>query len=112
MKPRFMMIFWTMLSSSVWAAVPKNTEPTQGSSNNPLEIIFYYAYDIALYGGSIFLGFCFLYFLGHMWDLYSKTREKQATKKDLLSDAIIGVVLFLLSIWGFNYILDLLQGVS
>ncbi len=66
---------------------------------------------LPLYGGGMFIAFCFIYFLGHMWDLYSKTRERQATKKDLLSDGIIGAVLLLLSIWGLNYGLDILKGV-
>ena len=107
---RFLALFFF----PTWAVakVPTNIAPSGGSSDNPLEIIFKYAYDIALYGGSIFLGFCFLYFLGHLWDLYKKTREKQATKQDLLTDAIIGVVLFLFSIWGLNYLLDILKGVS
>lgn len=99
------------LSFSTWAAVPQNQQPTQGSSNNILQMIYYYAYDIALYGGGIFIAFCFLYFLGHMWDLYSKTKDKQATKKDLLTDGIIGAVLLLLSIWGLNYGLNILEGV-
>ena len=62
----------------MWATakVPTNTKPTQGDTDNPLTTLFAYAYDIALYGGSAFLGFCFLYFISHLWDIYSKTREK------------------------------------
>jgi len=108
---RLIVSAFSALSFSAFASIPQNQQPTQGSSNNILQMIYYYAYDIALYGGGIFIAFCFLYFLGHMWDLYSKTKDKQATKKDLLSDGIIGAVLLLLSIWGLNYGLNILEGV-
>ncbi|HBC3835279.1 TIGR03745 family integrating conjugative element membrane protein [Vibrio parahaemolyticus] len=100
-----------LIGTQAQASIPTNNDPTQGGSDNILELIYNYAYDILLYGGGMFIAFCFIYFLGHMWDLYSKTRERQATKKDLLSDGIIGAVLLLLSIWGLNYGLDILKGV-
>ncbi|HBC3529385.1 TPA: TIGR03745 family integrating conjugative element membrane protein [Vibrio parahaemolyticus] len=100
-----------VIGTQAHASIPTNNDPTQGGSDNILELIYNYAYDILLYGGGMFIAFCFIYFLGHMWDLYSKTRERQATKKDLLSDGIIGAVLLLLSIWGLNYGLDILKGV-
>ncbi|WP_299144388.1 TIGR03745 family integrating conjugative element membrane protein [uncultured Vibrio sp.] len=93
------------------AAIPTDNNPTQGGSNNILELIYAYAYDILLFGGGIFIAFCFVYFLGHVWDVFSKIKEKQATKKDLLSDGVIGAVLLLLSVWGLNYALDILEGV-
>ncbi|AUI88936.1 integrating conjugative element membrane protein (plasmid) [Vibrio azureus] len=97
--------------SQVWANIPENQKPSKGGSNNLLTLIFQYAYDIALYGGSIFLAGSALYLMAHLWDLYSKTKDKQATKKDLLTDAVLGAVLLLLSIWGLNYGLDLLGDV-
>jgi integrating conjugative element membrane protein (TIGR03745 family) len=110
-KRMFLFIGLWLHSLRALADIPTNNEPTQGSSDNILELIYYYAYDLLLYGGGIFIAFCFVYFLGHMWDLYSKTKEKQATKKDLLSDGVIGAVLLLVSIWGLNYGLDILEGV-
>lgn len=100
-----------LLSTKAVASIPTDNDPTQGGSDNILELIYAYAYDILLYGGGMFIAFCFVYFLGHMWDLYSKTRERQATKKDLLSDGVIGAVLLLLSTWGLNYGLNILEGV-
>ncbi len=101
----------SVLSFSSFAAIPQNQRPSQGSTDNILQLILYYAYDIALYGGSILIAFLFIYYLTHLWDLYSETKEKRATKKDLLTDAIIGAVMLLFSIWGLNYGLDILKGV-
>ncbi|EGQ7795950.1 TIGR03745 family integrating conjugative element membrane protein [Vibrio parahaemolyticus] len=111
MKRCFTFISPLLVGTQALASIPTDNEPTQGGSDNILELIYNYAYDILLYGGGMFIAFCFVYFLGHMWDLYSKTRERQATKKDLLSDGIIGAVLLLLSIWGLNYGLNILEGV-
>lgn len=97
-----------MASSSTQAKIPRNQDPTQGDSDSVLEMLFYYAYDIVLYGGSIFIAFCAIYYLGHIWDIYSQTREQKKTKKDLLTDAIIGGILILLSVWGLNYSLNIL----
>lgn len=104
--------FWMLaIPYSAIAKIPTNQNPTQGDSTNILQMVFYYAYDILLYGGSIFVAFATIYYLGHMWDLYSKTREKQATKKDLLTDGVIGAVLILLTIWALNYGLSILGSV-
>lgn len=108
---RFFSLSLALGSARTFAAIPGNTDPTQGDSDNILEMIYNYGYDILLYGGGIFIAFCFVYFLGHMWDVYSRTKEKQATKKDLLSDGIIGAVLLLFSVWGLNYGLNILEGV-
>ncbi|GLT19567.1 hypothetical protein GCM10007938_33490 [Vibrio zhanjiangensis] len=97
-----------MASSSAQAKIPRNQDPTQGASDSVLEILFYYGYDILLYGGSIFAAFCTIYYLGHVWDIYSQTREGKKTKKDLLTDAIIGGILILLTIWGINYGLNIM----
>ncbi|MFA0055700.1 TIGR03745 family integrating conjugative element membrane protein [Vibrio echinoideorum] len=96
---------------SVAAKIPTNPKPTQGDSDNILEMVMYYAYDILLYGGTVFLAFCAIYFLGHVWDIYNQTREGRKTKKDLLTDTVIGAALLLISIWGLNYGLDVLSGV-
>ncbi|MEZ9997908.1 TIGR03745 family integrating conjugative element membrane protein [Vibrio sp. 10N.261.46.A3] len=93
------------------AKIPTNTSPTQGDSDNILEVVLNYAYDILLYGGTVFLAFCAIYFLGHVWDIYNQTREGKKTKKDLLTDTVIGAVLLLISVWGLNYGLDVLSGV-
>ncbi|WP_245986684.1 TIGR03745 family integrating conjugative element membrane protein [Vibrio pectenicida] len=101
----------TMASCAAQAKIPKNQDPTQGDSDNLLELIFYYAYDIVLYGGCIFVAFCALYYLGHVWDIYSQTRDGKKTKKELLTDAIIGGMLILLSVWGLNYSLNILGSI-
>lgn len=108
---RFFPFSLALMGTRTFASIPENTEPTQGGSDNILEMIYNYGYDILLYGGGIFIAFCFVYYLGHMWDIYSKTKEKQATKKDLLSDGIIGAVMLLFSIWALNYGLNILEGV-
>ncbi|MCP4825543.1 MAG: TIGR03745 family integrating conjugative element membrane protein [Shimia sp.] len=107
----FLFVVTWLHSLSAMADIPTNNTPSQGGSDNILELIYAYAYDLLLYGGGIFIAFCFVYFLGHIWDVFSKIKEKQATKKDLLSDGVIGAVLLLLSVWGLNYGLDILEGV-
>ncbi len=108
---RFLFACFAFLSLSVSAKVPTNQAPSKGSSDNILTLLLYYAYDGMLYGGGMFIAAIFMYFMYHLWDLYSKIKEKQATKKDLLTDAMIGIVLLFLSIWGWNYSLDLLDGI-
>ena len=98
------------LSASASAKIPQNQDPTKGDSDNILTMVMYFAYDIVLIGGSIFIAFAAIYYLGHMWDVFKKTREKQATKQDLLSDGIIGAVLLMFSIWALNFGLGILEG--
>ncbi len=98
-----------MLASSAHAKIPQNQDPTQGSSDNILTMVLNFSYDILLVGGSIFIAFGAIYYMGHMWDVYKKTRERQATKQDLLTDGVIGAVLLLFSIWGLNFGLDVLE---
>jgi integrating conjugative element membrane protein (TIGR03745 family) len=102
-------LLFIAIGAKAQAKIPQNQNPTQGQSDNILTMVLYYAYDILLIGGSIFVAFSAIYFMGHMWDMYKKTRERQATKQDLLTDGVIGAVLLLFSIWGLNFGLGILE---
>ncbi|EGU41182.1 hypothetical protein VII00023_06117 [Vibrio ichthyoenteri ATCC 700023] len=106
---KWLALFFLAIGAKAHAKIPQNQDPSQGQSDNILTMVLYFSYDILLIGGSIFIAFSAIYFMGHMWDMYKKTRERQATKQDLLTDGVIGAVLLLFSIWGLNFGLGILE---
>ncbi|TOM63439.1 integrating conjugative element membrane protein, partial [Vibrio parahaemolyticus] len=44
-----------LIGTQAQASIPTNNDPTQGGSDNILELIYNYAYDILLYGGGMFI---------------------------------------------------------
>ena len=58
------------------------------------------------------MAFAAIYYLGHMWNVFKKTRKKQATKQDLLSEGINGAVALILmfSIWVLGFTFGILEG--
>jgi len=92
------------------AAIPGNQEPTKGSDDdNILKTFFAYSYDVVLYGGGIALAASVGYYFFHLWGVFQEVRNQKKEKSDLITDGAIGAVLILLSIWGVNFCLQLLE---
>ncbi|MBL1422457.1 MAG: DUF2976 domain-containing protein [Alphaproteobacteria bacterium] len=101
-----------LLSSPARAVIPGNEDPSQGGDdNNILKVVFNFAYDIVLYGGPMLLVAGTTYFLIHMWGLMKEVRAEKKTKNDFIADGVIGASLVLLSIWGLNFSLGLLESI-
>lgn len=112
MKTR--LFIWLCLFSvhPAWAYIPGNQNPTTGGDkDNILKTFFAYAYDALLYGGPIGIAFAVIYYLIHMWGIFQEIRAERKTKNDFITDGIIGASLILLSIWGVNYGLNLMEKV-
>ncbi|AEH16381.1 MAG: DUF2976 domain-containing protein [Shewanella oncorhynchi] len=106
----------TLLSCSLFAitpalgAIPGNQEPTKGGDDdNILKTFFAYSYDVVLYGGGIGLAAAVGYYFIHLWGVFQEVRNQKKEKSDLITDGVIGAVLILLSIWGVNFCLQLLE---
>ena len=98
------------MSRPAWAEIPGNEDPTQGGDDtNILKVLFNYAYDIVLYGGPMLLTAAVGYFFIHMWGLMKEVRAERKTKSDFITDGVLGASLILMSIWGLNFSLGLLE---
>lgn len=92
------------------ALIPGNQDPTKGSDDeNILKTFFAYSYDVVLYGGGIALAASVCYYLFHLWGVFQEVRNQKKEKGDLIADGVIGAVLILLSIWGVNFGLQMLE---
>ncbi|GCF90538.1 MULTISPECIES: DUF2976 domain-containing protein [unclassified Shewanella] len=92
------------------AKIPGNQEPTKGGDDeNILKTFFAYSYDVVLYGGGIALAASVGYYFIHLWGVFQEVRNQKKEKSDLITDGVIGAVLILLSIWGVNFCLQLLE---
>ncbi|WP_394230499.1 TIGR03745 family integrating conjugative element membrane protein [Shewanella colwelliana] len=99
-----------LVTQPVLAKIPGNQEPTQGSDDdNILKTFFAYAYDIVLYGGGIGIAASTIYYFIHLWGVFQEVRNQKKEKSDLISDGVIGATLILLTIWGVNFSLGLLE---
>lgn len=107
-KQTGLVVMGALLSSPVFADLPKMEDPSRGAGKGIMETIKNYAYDGAILGGLLIAAFAFLRVASSCVSTYGEISSGKKTWGDLAMQALVGAVLLVVIIWLITKSADIL----
>ncbi|MDA3978085.1 TIGR03745 family integrating conjugative element membrane protein [Gallibacterium sp. AGMB14963] len=107
-KQTGLVVMGALLSSPVFADLPKMEDPSRGAGKGIMETIKNYAYDGAILGGLLIAAFAFLRVASSCVSTYGEISSGKKNWGDLAMQALVGAVLLVVIIWLITKSADIL----
>ncbi|WIM84945.1 TIGR03745 family integrating conjugative element membrane protein [Gallibacterium anatis] len=98
-KQTGLVVMGALLSSPVFADLPKMEEPSRGAGKGILETVKNYGYDIVILAALMVASFSFVRVASSCISVYGEISSGKKTWGDLAMNALGGAVLLVVIIW-------------